>query len=108
MHRMSTKTHGLIDYLTGAALMIVPGFMNGTARTRALLQSSGAAALAYSAMTNYERGLVKLLPMRAHLALDALSGATLVTAAGMMEEEDPGVRTALLGVGLFEIAAAAM
>ena len=108
MHRMSTKAHGLIDYLTGAALTVVPGIMNCTGRTRALLRSCGAAAVAYSAVTNYERGLYKWLPMKAHLALDALSGATLVTAAAVFDDEDAGVRTALLGIGLFEIAAAAM
>jgi hypothetical protein len=106
--RMSTRTHGILDYVTGAALVVVPGFMNCTARTRALLRLAGAGAAVYSMFTRYERGVVKALPIKAHLALDAMSGATLIAAAGMMEDEDPAVRTAVAGIGLFEIAAAAM
>jgi hypothetical protein len=57
-------------------------------------------------MTNYELGVVKALPMKAHLTLDALSGGMLIGAAAIMDDEDEDVRATLIGIGLFEIAAA--
>ena len=58
-------------------------------------------------MTRYEKGLVKALPMKAHLTMDALSGGMLIGAAVMLDEE-PEVRGTLAAVGAWEIAAALM
>jgi hypothetical protein len=38
----------------------------------------GAGALVYSALTDYELGLARFIPMPTHLFLDGLSGAFLV------------------------------
>ena len=57
-------------------------------------------------MTNYERGLVKVLPMKAHLTLDAVSGGMLLGAAMFFDDEPDEVRAMLAGIGLFEIFAA--
>jgi hypothetical protein len=108
MKRMSTRTHGLIDYITGATLIALPGFITCRQKTQALLQAAGAAATAYSAVTKYERGMIKLMPMKTHLTLDALSGAMLLTSAFLMDDEDPAIRNVVAGIGLFEIAAAAL
>ena len=106
MKRMSTRTHGLLDYVTGAALMTLPTVMCMGRTAASLLRGAGGAATVYSAMTNYERGLVKFLPMKAHLTLDALSGGMLLGAALMLDDEEPEVRSTLAGIGLFELAAA--
>jgi hypothetical protein len=73
-----------------------------------VLEAAGIGAGVYSAMTDYERGMVKVLPMEAHLALDALSGAGLMTAAVLLDDERPTVRAMLAGLGAFEIAVASM
>jgi hypothetical protein len=62
--------------------------------------------LVYSALTRYELGLVKVIPMRGHLALDALSGSLLCAAPFTFLDEDTGVTAAIVGFGLFEIFAA--
>jgi hypothetical protein len=106
MYRMSTKTHGLIDYVAGAAFMALPRLLGMRGAPAYLLHGAGAAAAAYSFFTNYERGVVRAIPMKGHLALDALSGGMLLGAAAVLDDEDDDVRGTLAGIGLFEIAAA--
>jgi hypothetical protein len=106
MQRMSTFTHGIVDYVTSGVIALLPKMMNTSPKVTMLLEGSAGTAAAYSAMTNYELGLVKALPMKAHLALDAISGGMLLGAAMMFDDEDPEVRATLAGLGLFEIAAA--
>jgi hypothetical protein len=71
-----------------------------------VFDAAGCAAVAYSVMTRYELGLVKVLPMKAHLAMDALSGAALIGAAAALDDEEPDARATLAAVGAWEIAAA--
>ena len=108
MWRMSTRTHGLIDYITGATMMALPAALGMKGKAAALLMGAGGAAAAYSALTNYERGVAKVLPVKAHLTLDALSGGMLIGAAMLMDDEDEETRGLLAGFGAFEIAAALM
>ena len=79
MNLIPTRVHGIIDYAVGALLIVAPyllGFADGTAAqwVPVLL---GLAALIYSALTDYELGLVKVLPMPVHLGLDVASGILL-------------------------------
>src|SRR4051812_28237827 len=106
MTKMPTHIHGVVDYVVGAALTVLPRALGWSGRPAQLLEGAGAGAIAYSMMTNYELGFVRALPMKAHLALDALSGGMLIGAAVMMDDEDDNVRATLAGIGLFEIAAA--
>ena len=108
MTRISTKTHGLLDYIVGGALTMLPQVVPCTKATARVLEAAGVGAGVYSTMTDYERGMVKVLPMEAHLALDALSGAGLITAAVLLDDERPAVRAMLAGLGAFEIAVASM
>jgi hypothetical protein len=106
MQKMPTHVHGVVDYVVGATLTILPRALGWRGAPARLLESAGLGAIAYSAMTNYELGVVKMLPMKAHLALDALSGGMLIGAAVMLDDEDEDVRVTLAGIGLFEITAA--
>ena len=68
-----THVHGVLDYLAGSALLAAPGLLGikddpGATLT---LRLAGAGATAYSLLTDYELGLVRSIPMPAHLALDA-------------------------------------
>jgi len=103
---LSTKVHGALDYMTAGFLVALPRAMGWSKTVTHLLDSAAAAATGYSLLTRYELGAAKVLPMKAHLTLDALSGGTLLGAAVMLEDEDPEVRATLAGLGLFEIAAA--
>ena len=76
MRVIFTRTHGAIDYLTGAGLLAAPpllGISDEPAAARAL-RAAGLGATAYSLLTDYEFGLVRVIPMPAYLAMDAASG----------------------------------
>jgi hypothetical protein len=73
--------HGATDYTVGAMLTtVLPRLVRveGTPTARQM-RMAGAAHAGYSALTNYPLGVVKVLPYKAHLAIDAL-GALAVGA----------------------------
>lgn len=79
MRFLSTKAHGIMDYLMGVLLIASPwlfGFARGGAETW-IPVILGAGALVYSLLTNYEFGAVKSIPMPVHLTLDLVSGLFL-------------------------------
>lgn len=70
---LTSKAHGILDYMTGAQLQLLPkalGYDDDSPEAIAL-RAAGAAHAGYSLFTDYELGLVRRLPYRAHLALDA-------------------------------------
>ena len=73
--------HGVTDYTVGTSLMTFLPRLFGVSGTRTARQmrAAGAAHTAYSALTDYPLGIVKAIPFRAHLAIDAL-GAVAVGA----------------------------
>jgi hypothetical protein len=105
-----TKVHGAVDYATSGALLAAPElFRLKDVRSSALApRVAGAAGSAYSALTDYELGVVKVLPMKAHLALDTASGALLAASPWVLGYRKHGVRHWLPHtlVGLSEIAVA--
>ncbi|MDQ3866273.1 MAG: hypothetical protein M3304_05540 [Actinomycetota bacterium] len=105
-----TKVHGVIDYATSGALLAAPELFRLKEVRRSALapRLAGAAATAYSAFTDYELGVVKALPMKAHLALDAASGVLLASSPWALGYRRNGVRHWLPHtlVGLSELAVA--
>lgn len=76
MKLISTRFHGFLDYIVGIILIIAPwalGFARGGAETRIPL-IVGIVTILYSMLTNYEWGVARVLPMRAHLTLDVIAG----------------------------------
>jgi hypothetical protein len=71
--------HGVVDYSVGALLLTVFPRAAGIEGTRQARQIRTAAAIhaGYSTITNYPLGIVKLLPFKAHLALDAAGAIAL-------------------------------
>jgi len=107
--RLSTRTHGILDYLVGALLVALPwllGFTRGGAETWVPVALGGGAIL-YSLFTDYELGVVKKLQMPVHLWLDALSGAFLAASPWLLGF-DEHVWIPHLAAGLFEIVTAGM
>ncbi len=79
MRFLSTRVHGMIDYATGALLIVAPwlfGFADGTA-AQWVPMVIGAGILVMSFVTDYELSLTRIIPMGAHLAVDGLGGALL-------------------------------
>jgi hypothetical protein len=78
---IDSTLHGATDYTVGTTLLTVFPRLVGVEGTESAKQIrlSGASHLAYSAITRYPLGVVKLLPYKAHLALDAI-GAIAIAA----------------------------
>ena len=102
---ISPRVHGILDYMTAGLMVTLPRVMGWSKSATALMDASAAAATVYSLMTRYELGVVKVLPLKAHLAMDAVSGASLIGAAAMMEDEDLEVRCTMASIGAWEIGA---
>ena len=107
MHMIPTRMHGYLDYLVGLLLIAAPwvlGFARGGAETWVPVLL-GAGAILYSLLTDYELGLAPIIPMPAHLVLDALSGIVLAASPWLFGFA-PQVSAPHVIVGLFEIGAA--
>jgi hypothetical protein len=78
---IDSTLHGVTDYTLGALLLSVLPRVAGVEGTESATQMrvAGAAHAGYSTLTDYPLGVVKLIPYKAHLALDAL-GAVAVGA----------------------------
>ncbi len=106
MRFLSTKAHGVIDYLVGLLLIAAPwifGFDRGGMESW-IFVIAGASALVYSLLTNYEMGVIKKLPMSMHLMLDAMSGILLAASPWLFGFSDYVYMPHLI-FGLFEIGA---
>jgi hypothetical protein len=75
---ISTRLHGVIDYTWAATASALSTRLDGATSTARLLRSAATAATASSLITNYECGALRVLPMKGHLALDAVMCSALV------------------------------
>lgn len=99
----STKTHGVLDYLTAGQLLFLPQILGLKPELSRFVQAMGMMTALYSLLTRYELGAVKLLPMPAHLALDMIGGVSFGVAALVSDDESSAARTTLAALGVFEI-----
>ncbi len=105
---LSTRVHGALDYLTAPTLFALPRLLKWNKPLTTLLSGAAIGTLVYSMMTRYELGLLKWLPMKGHLTLDFINGATLAATPFLLldeKERDASTVGLLLGFGAFEIAA---
>lgn len=104
MKPISTNFHGVLDYLSAGVLYALPRLLGWNQRTTRMMSAAATGTVLYSLVTRYELGVIKLLPMNAHLALDATSGALFCAAPFAFLDTEAEVRAALIGIGLFEMA----
>jgi hypothetical protein len=78
---IDSTLHGVTDYTVGSLLMTVLPKLAGVEGTESATQMriAGAAHAAYSTLTDYPLGIVKLIPYKAHLAIDALGAVAVGT-----------------------------
>jgi hypothetical protein len=85
---ISTRTHGIIDYGWAAAATALARRADDAPSTARLLRNAATLTTATSAITNYEYGAMRLLPMRGHLAFDfAVCSALIVSPLFLPESE---------------------
>jgi hypothetical protein len=107
MRFIPTRTHGVIDYLTGLLLLVAPyifGFADGGA-AQWVPMILGAAIILMALMTNYELSLAHLIPMSAHLVVDAAGGLLLLASPWLFGFADRVMWPHLI-IGLMEIGVA--
>ena len=98
--------HGVLDYLTGLSLIAASRVspLRGRFAGRALA-AAGTNHLAYSVLTDYELGVVRRLPYKAHLALDGIGALSLGAAPWVAGREEPLDRWVPAAVALYELSA---
>ena len=80
MRFLPTMIHGVLDYLVGLLVIVLPFALRLQGSQKWTLVAFGILVFAYSALTDYEMGLARFLRIRFHLLLDAAFGlAMLVT-----------------------------
>lgn len=109
MRVISTRTHGVLDYLTGLLLIAAPyllGFADGTA-AQYVPQILGVLLLGASLLTDYELGVMRMIPMSVHLTMDIAMGVLLAASPWLFGFADRVFWPHLL-IGLMEVAAGFM
>ncbi len=105
---ISTMVHGILDYVTAPTLITLPRILGWGPRVTMLLNGAGVGVLAYSVLTRYELGLLKVLPMKVHLGIDMASGGMLALFPLILlnkRERNVATVATLVGLGLYEITA---
>ena len=100
---ISRKQHGVADYTYTPAVMAAPNLVRFATDTTPARLSRGfaAASLVNALFTRAEWGAVKVLPYRAHLVVDALSGAAALAAPWMFGfSNDRRARNTFLAMGV--------
>jgi hypothetical protein len=104
--------HGVTDYSAGTTLLtIFPKWTNieGTESARQI-RIAGAIHAGYSTLTDYPLGVAKLIPFKAHLALDALGALALAATPFVTGQWRKGTRhwAPHVALCLFELSSLAM
>lgn len=90
MKLINIKPHAVVDYLLSATLILMPwlyGFGEfGLAQNIPMVV--GVSIIVYSAFTNYELSIIRLISMRVHLTLDMLSGIFLAVSPWLFDFAD--------------------
>ena len=103
---ISTKQHGVIDYAFSSTLYGLQRALRPTDAVARLMAVSSLAGAAMASVTRYELGAVKLLPMKAHIALDLVLSPALAAAPLLFRNERTSVKATLVAAGVAGTAAA--
>ncbi len=97
------RVHAAIDWIAVAGVELMGRCGLFGRRVQDLFRSSARVHAVYAAATDYELG-AGLLPVPAHLGLDAAIGTGLIGAGLVLRDEPAPVRALLVGMGLAELA----
>lgn len=104
---ISTRMHGILDYATAGTLLTLPRLLKASPKAANVMAVAATGLLGYSLATRYEYSLWKKIPMPVHLALDGVSGVTLLAAPfTFLKGEVTSAVAGMLGIGLMEVGAA--
>lgn len=107
MNLISTKAHGIMDYVMGLFLVACPWIFNLDIHSAEGMvpMAIGGVSILYSLITNYELGAVKGISMRAHLWMDELAGFFLAISPWLFNfDERVYLPHLILGIAEFGLA----
>src|ERR1041384_827308 len=111
MQVIPTRSHRDIDHVVGPALVLAPTLLRlgRTSPEGITAEAVGGAAAIYSNLTDYELSIKDVVPMKIHLALDAVGGAALAIVPQLTGARQRGKKHWLphLAIGAMEIGMAA-
>ena len=109
---VDSTLHGMTDYSVGTFLLTAFPRLAGIEGTRSARQirAAGAIHAGYSTLTDYPLGVVKAIPYKAHLALDALGAVALAATPFVTGQFRKGRRHWLphVALALFEFSSLAI
>jgi hypothetical protein len=109
---IDSTLHGVTDYSVGTLLMTAFPRMAGIEGTQSARQirAAGAIHAGYSTVTDYPLGIVKALPYKAHLALDAIGALALAATPFITGQWKEGTKQWVphVAVAVFELGSLAM
>jgi hypothetical protein len=91
---ISSRMHGMFDYVGGVALIAAPwifGFSDLGGAAVAVPVVLGVLILLQSLATDYEFGVFRIIPLRAHLMVDVIGGAFLALTPLIFGTTDEGL-----------------
>lgn len=111
MRFIGRKFHAVLDYMAGLLLIIAPWLFGFASIAPAMWVAVivGAAIIGMSIFTDYEGGLVKVIPMATHLTMDVIAGLILAASPWLFGFADqlywPHLILGILevGAGLFTV-----
>ena len=94
MRFLSTRAHGLIGSLVITSALTAPAVLrlDDVPASRQLLRLWSAGTMTLTALTDFEFGAVRVVPMSTHLAIDALVGPALAAAPWLSGRASAGRR----------------
>src|SRR6185312_181053 len=106
-----TSVHGAIDHVVGPALVLAPTLLRlgRTSPEGLTARAVGGVESLYSNITDYELSMKNVVPMKVHLVLDAVGGATLALVPQLTGARKRGKTHWLphLAIGAMEVGMAA-
>ena len=111
MRFIPTRVHGAVDHVVGPALVLAPTLLRlgRTSPEGLTARAVGGVEAFYSNFTDYELSMKNVVPMKVHLVLDAVGGATLALVPQLTGARQRGKKHWLphLAVGALEVGMAA-
>ncbi|QIO70595.1 hypothetical protein HA459_00545 [Rhizobium leguminosarum bv. trifolii] len=98
MRFLPTMVHGVLDYLVGLLVLALPFILGLQGPQIWALVAIGVLVIIYSALTDYELGLVRYLRIRFHLLLDAVFGLVMLSIPSLLDPADARWLNYVLGV----------
>ena len=85
MRFLPTMIHGILDYMVGLLVIVLPFAFGLNGLQKWTLVVLGLLVIIYSALTDYELGLIRYLRIRFHLALDSVFGLAMLLTPWLLD-----------------------